>query len=284
MTDIVPATLQRVSAVATLPAIAMRIMRIADDPMATSDAMHEVLSSDPALAARVLKVVNSAFYGRPRQVSSTYAAIQLLGVSAIRNIAVAASLTRIFRGGRSVAGFDAPSLWVHSVGVGAAARRLAEVTTSIPPEEALLAGLLHDIGIMVSMQAWLPEFTAVVAATTADPFSDFRDVERQIVGADHEQFGAALCAEWQFPTPLVLACGHHHDPMALPESERALPLLVQLADVLATRADIGFTRTVLGRVVSPQLLEAVGIRAVDLEPIERGLTEDLTQAMLLFAA
>ena len=102
MTDIVPATLQRVSAVATLPAIAMRIMRIADDPMATSDAMHEVLSSDPALAARVLKVVNSAFYGRPRQVSSTYAAIQLLGVSAIRNIAVAASLTRIFRGGRSV--------------------------------------------------------------------------------------------------------------------------------------------------------------------------------------
>ena len=107
MNDVVATTMRRVSAVATLPAIALRVMRIAEDPAATSDAMFQVLASDPALSTRVLKVVNSAYYGRPRQVASTFAAIQLLGVGAIRNIAVAASLTRMFKGGRAVPGFDA---------------------------------------------------------------------------------------------------------------------------------------------------------------------------------
>ena len=74
MTGIVPDTLKRVSSVATLPAIALRIMRIAEDPAATSDDLQRALASDPALAARVMKVVNSAFYGRPRQVVSTTAA------------------------------------------------------------------------------------------------------------------------------------------------------------------------------------------------------------------
>lgn len=284
MNPLVPTTLQRVSAVATLPAIAMRIIRLADDPSSTSDDMLEVLSSDPALATRVLKVVNSAFYGRPRQVATTYAAIQLLGVSAIRNIAVAASLTRIYRGGRTVAGFDAASLWMHSVAVGAAARRLALLNGKCAPDEAMLAGLLHDVGVVVSLQAWLPGFTSLIASVNANHLLDFRDAERQIIGADHEQFGEGLCDQWHFPKPLALSCGYHHHPLDLPEGDRLLPSLVHVADILAARADIGFTRTVLNHEVIADVRELLGLTERDLESVEESLKEDSSQAMMLFAA
>lgn len=284
MSDIVATTLQRVSSVATLPAIALQIIKLADDPTSTADDMQDVLGRDPALAARVLKVVNSAFYGRPRQVSTTYAAIQLLGLSAIRNIAVAASLTRIFRGGRAIVGFDPPALWVHSVAVGAASRRLAIATELVAPDEALLAGLLHDIGVMISIQAWLPEFTAVVEALRASASLDFRDVERRIIGADHEQFGEALCEQWHFPRAFGLVCGHHHEPMSLPIEDQVLPAIVHVADILAARAAVGFSRTVTKRDVSSEVLLRIGLRGENLVRIEQSLSEELAAAMALFAA
>lgn len=284
MSEIVATTLQRVSSVATLPAIALQIIKLADDSSSTSDDMQDVLSSDPALAARVLKVVNSAFYGRPRQVSTTYAAIQLLGLSAIRNIAVAASLTRIFRGGRAIAGFDPPALWVHSVAVGAASRRLAIASEIVAPDEALLAGLLHDIGVMISIQAWLPEFTAVVEALRASPSLEFRDVERRIIGADHEQFGQALCEQWHFPRAFGLVCGNHHEPMALAIEDQALPAIVHVADILAARAELGFSRTVSKRDVSAEVLLRIGMRESDLVRVEEALKEEMGRAMALFAA
>lgn len=283
MNPVVQATMQRMSSVATLPAIAMRIIKIAENPAATSDELHDVLSTDPALAARVLKVVNSAFYGRPRQVASTYAAIQLLGISAIRNVAIAASLTRMFRGSRSMAGFDATALWIHAVAVGATARRLAERVRGVPPEEAMLAGLLHDIGMLVSLQAWTPGFLAVAAAAAADPRLEFREIEKQIIGAEHQELGEALCESWYFPDALSRSCGHHHEPMELPEHQRRLPCLVHVADILAARAEYGFSRTVLSRDIQPDVLDVLGLSADDLATVELGMPEDFAQAMVLFA-
>lgn len=280
--SVVQITMQRVSAVATLPAVALRIMRIAEDPTATAEAFHAVLSTDPALTARVLKVVNSAFYGRSSAVSSTRAAIQLLGVNAVRNIAIAASLTKMFRGGRAVAGFDPSALWVHSIAVGAAAQRLATMSGRVPPEEALLAGLLHDIGILVAMQAWLPEFTAVICAVTESSAVSFTTAESEIVGATHEAFGEALCAEWRFPPVFAQVCAHHHDPLSVPLADRLLPALVHVADVLAARAEAGFCRTVSTRELDPEILVVIGVTEEQVAAVEVALQDDLAQAIALF--
>jgi HD-like signal output (HDOD) protein len=283
MTHIVPETLQRITSIATLPAIAVRIMQVADDPHATSDDLDELLSSDPALASRVLKVVNSAFYGRAGRVAATATAIQMLGVTAIRNIAVAASLTRMFSSVRGLPNFDAPALWLHSVAVGAAARHLAERTGLVPPEEAMLAGLLHDLGILVEVQVWLPEFTAVLSATAADPTLEFTDAESSIIGASHEEIGEALCRQWHFPEPLAMAVGHHHQPFVLPAAERVLPTIVHVADILAVRAEVGFLRTVVSREIAPEAFGVLGLVPDDLVAIEGSLVQALTQAMVLFS-
>lgn len=281
---VVHSALKRVTTIATLPVSAMRIMKIAEDPASTEDALLEVLEADPPLAARVLKVVNSAFYGRPRQVGSTAAAMRLLGVNAIRNIALAASLNRLFRGGRTVPGFDAGELWTHSIAVGAAARRIAERCRGIPPEEAMLAGLLHDIGVLVEIQSCFTEFTSLIAATAENADVAFADAERQWLGATHEAFGKALCEQWRFPDALAKACGHHHDPLALPAADQWLPSIIHVADVLAGRVGGGFTRSVGRDAPADGVCERLGLSASDLSDIERQLGGDVEQTLGLLAA
>ncbi len=281
---IVRSALKRVTTVATLPASAMRIMKIAEDPTSTEDALLEVLEGDPPLAARVLKVVNSAFYGRPRQVGSTAAAMRLLGVNAIRNVALAASLNRLFRGGRTVPGFDAGELWTHSVAVGTAARRIAERCGGVPPEEAMLAGLLHDIGLLVEIQASHTEFSALIAATLQNASLSFAEAETQWLGATHEAFGKALCEQWRFPDALAKACGHHHDPMSLEAADRRLPAIIHVADVLAGRAGGGYTRSVGREVPAEGVCELLGLNPTDLADIEAQLSGDIEQTLGLLAA
>jgi len=280
---IVTSALKRVTTVATLPASALRIMKIAEDPTSTEDALLEVLEGDPPLAARVLKVVNSAFYGRPRHVASTGAAMRLLGVNAIRNVALAASLNRLFRGGRTVPGFDAGELWTHSVAVGSAAHRLAERCLGIPPEEAMLAGLLHDIGLLVEIQASITEFSSLIAATSQNASLAFADAEMQWLGATHEEFGKALCEQWRFPDALAKACGHHHDPLALATEDQRLPAIIHVADVLAGRAGGGFTRSVGRDVPRDGVCELLGLSASDLAEIEAQLGSDVEQTLGLLA-
>lgn len=281
---VVRSALKRVTTVATLPVSAMRIMKIAEDPMATEDALLEVLEGDPPLAARVLKVVNSAFYGRPRQVGSTAAAMRLLGVNAIRNVALAASLNRLFRGGRTVPGFDAGELWTHSVAVGTAARRIAERCRGVPPEEAMLAGLLHDIGLLVEIQSSHTEFSALIAATLQNTALSFADAETHWLGATHEAFGKALCEQWRFPDALAKACGHHHDPLALAVADQRLPAIIHVADVLAGRVGGGYTRSVGRDEPAEGVCELLGLTPADLEGIEAQLGDDVEQTLGLLAA
>ncbi len=281
---VVRSALTRVTAVATLPASAMRIMKIAEDPTSTEDELLAVLESDPPLAARVLKVVNSAFYGRPRQVGSTAAAMRLLGVNAIRNVALAASLNRLFRGGRTVPGFEAGDLWTHSVAVGTGARRIAERCRGIPPEEAMLAGLLHDIGLLVEIQASITEFSSLISSMSQNTTQSFADAETQWLGATHEEFGKALCEQWRFPDALAKACGHHHDPMLLATADQRLPAIVHVADVLAGRVGGGFTRSVGRDTPRDGVCELLGLSAQDLSEIEAQLASDVEQTLGLLAA
>jgi HD-like signal output (HDOD) protein len=281
---VIRATIDRVSAVATLPSVAMRIMRIADDPAASEEALHDVLLTDPALAARVLKVVNSAFYRRQREVASSRAAIRLLGVDAIRNVALASSLHRLFRGGRTIQGFEPGDVWNHCVAVGTAARALAVRTGIAAPEEAMLAGLLHDIGVIVAMQAWLPEFTRVVHRAALPDAPDYLTIEREEIGATHEDFGGALCTAWHFPAPLVQACRHHHDFRSLPWHEQRLPALIHLADALAARVGVGYTATVGRQGPLPEAQQLLQLGDDDLAAIEADLTETVPQAVSLLAA
>lgn len=273
------ATIKRLGQLATLPSVTLKIMRLAEDPHATGDALDQLLASDPALGARVLRVVNSAFYGLPGSVSTTSAAIVRLGFAAIRNIAIAASLTRMFRGGRVSDTFDARQLWHHSVAVAEAARLLAIRTRRGSPDEALLAGLLHDIGIVVAMQASRVEFERLLRALDGPAPMSFAEAEREHLGTSHELLGAALSVSWGFPSSLALVTGHHHSPMALEPNVRTLPALVHVADQLAAQCQLGYARTVNESGIEAGVLDWIGLTEVDLDAVREKLPEATAEAV-----
>jgi len=271
----------RAGQLATLPEIALEVMRVAEDPQATGDDLNRVLSNDPTLSARILKIVNSAYYGVRREVTSVGTAIALLGFAPIKSVAIAASLTRMFRGGSVAGGFEARELWKHTIAVATAARALAPKASGIDPSDAFLAGLMHDIGIIVELQACRDEFGATVAAVAADEALSFLDAEVRHVGATHEAFGLALCTAWRFPAALTTVTGYHHRPLLLPESEGRLTALIHIGDHLAARAGLGYSRTVDGSEIDPLVLQRLALTDADLEAVSETLGSQVEEVFQL---
>jgi len=279
--QIAHAAVKQISHIATLPEVTLGIIELVEDPNSSAQDLNELIGRDPALSARVLKVVNSAFYGLPRQIGSINRAISLLGLNAVKNIAIAASLAKLFRGGALCDRFDAKDLWEHSIAVATAARLLAKEARMSSGDEAFLGGLMHDIGIMVALQSDRAKLAKVFADMQFDgngaPLIDFRMAERNVFGADHCHFGEALCEQWKFPRSLALACGHHHDPMLAPAESRQVPWLVFIADRLATELH-GFRADIVDRSIPREALESLGISEANLASVRSQLAEKLAEA------
>ena len=272
---------REISHIATLPEVTLKIIRLVEDPDSTAQDLNNVITNDPALGARILKVVNSAFYGLPGQIGSTNRAIVLLGLNAVKNIAVAASLSKLFRGGQICPAFNARDLWQHSIAVASGTRLLAKNTGLGLPDEAFLAGLIHDIGIMVEIQARRPQFVEVVEKLESDQDLMLRTVEGEIIGANHEQLGAQLCKLWKFPASFAYVTGYHHRPLELAGQNRRLTALVHIADILAASLELGFTRSVETHEIDPKLLKEIDVSPQCVDEIRDALPAATQDAMVL---
>jgi putative nucleotidyltransferase with HDIG domain len=232
--DIVSKAVREISHIATLPEITVKIIELVEDPTSTAQDLHKVIANDPALCSRVLKVVNSSFYGLPGQIGSINRAIVMLGLNAVKNIAISASLAKLFRGGQLCPNFAAKDLWTHSVAVGTAAKMIADELGMGISDEAFLAGLMHDIGVMVELQSdrnkLIDAITKAKLSADGVPANSLLDIEKAVYGADHQQFGSGLCEKWKFPKAFATVCGHHHNPLELPSGGRSLSCLIYVAD------------------------------------------------------
>src|SRR3954471_23886549 len=130
--------LSKVTAIATLPEVTSQIIKTVEDPRSSAAQLHKIIAHDPALVTRILKVVNSSFYGLPGQIGSIERAIVLLGLNGVKNIAVAASLGQLFRGAKLCDGFTARDLWSHCIAVAVTARELARQLKLPLADEAFL--------------------------------------------------------------------------------------------------------------------------------------------------
>src|ERR1700722_11497768 len=173
--------LNRMTTIGTLPEVTTQIIKTVEDPNSSAGQLHKIVSHDPALVTRVLKVVNSSFYGLPGQIASIGRAIVLLGLNGVKNLAVAASLGQLFRGVKLCEPFSAKDLWTHCIAVGVAARDLA-VHLDLPvADEAFLAGMIHDVGLLAHLQLW-PEKLRQTCEEAKSGEEDFCSIERRIIG------------------------------------------------------------------------------------------------------
>jgi HD-like signal output (HDOD) protein len=160
---------------------------------------------------------------------------------------VAASLGQLFRGAKLCEGFTAKDLWTHCIAVAVAAREMAKQMKAPIADEAFLAGMIHDIGILVSLQLW-PEQLREVCDIARRDGRPFREVEQEkFGGVDHQMLGQALTEMWKFPRPCQLVAGYHHEPATLGDDNRLLVSLVYTADVICCQSKHGFNLTALNQ-------------------------------------
>ncbi len=286
--QIVGAAIREISHIATLPEITVKIVELVENSKSTAQDLNKVISGDPALCTRILKVVNSSFYGLPGQVSSINRAIVMLGLNAVKNIAIAASLAKLFKGGELTPTFSARDLWNHSAAVGVGAKMIANSLKLGLSDEAFLGGLLHDVGIMVEMQHDRNKLVEALRLVSADakgvPANDMLVAESHVFGANHQDFGLALCEKWKFPKSLGTVAGFHHRPLDLPAESRTLSCIVYIADRLAAEASLGFRQDILDLTIPPEVLEAIKLSGEKLAEIRASLVKSAEDASAMLTA
>jgi len=212
-----------------LPAVTRQLLTTLGDENASSADVARVLSSDQALAGKVLKLVNSSFYGVPREVTTITRAVTVLGFTGVRNLALGFGSVEMMRSMNTAV--DMRAFWAHALATGAAAQSLALYgTRRIDPEEAFLAGLMHDIGAYV-LAAAVPD---IYAPILEDHTREREVVEAEAIGMTHAQVGQGLLQFWELPEAFGNAARHHHDIARATDGAEPLTGLVALADVLAT--------------------------------------------------
>jgi HD-like signal output (HDOD) protein len=273
-----------ISHIATLPEITLKIIELVENPRSTAQDLNKLISNDPALVARILKVVNSAFYGLPGQIGSINRAIVLLGLNAVKNIVIAASLAKLFRGGRVSPHFSAKDLWSHSIAVGVMSKMIVQKLNNTLPDEAFLAGLIHDIGILVELQAFREPLVEIAerASNATETSGKYIELEVSVIGVDHQQLGAGLTSKWKFPRSFQYVTGHHHNPLALAPDCRWLTCVVHVADHVVAGMNLGYTLTCKNDPVDPAVLAELGLTPEALTELVTLLPEALkeTEALL----
>ncbi|HSG98969.1 MAG TPA: HDOD domain-containing protein [candidate division Zixibacteria bacterium] len=212
------------------PAVVSLVMNMTTDLNTDIHGLTRALSADQSLAAKVLRLSNSPFYGRTQNVKSLEEAIVILGFYTLRSLVVATGTQSLFAS-------DDPrglehKLWEHSLATALAARMLAVASGHPQIEEAFLAGLLHDIGKLILLQKMPTEYRGALESAAANHDS-LLSAEYARFGYTHAEIGAALCSSWSFPPELVEAVRYHHQPVTDDTDCASLSSLVFVADALA---------------------------------------------------
>jgi len=235
MTQLAPELLQRLRTCTNLPsppAIAMRVVQLAQDPEIDIDKVAHAVSADPAIAAKVMRMANSAMYSMRRPSTNLHQALMLLGLNATLTLALSFTLVHTLRRNQTT-GFDFTAYWRRAILAASWAKLLAANAGLRQAEEAFLAALLQDIGMLAVEKVW-PEVYQGIAPFQL-PHGDVAEHERSRLGADHCGIGAALLQQWNMPQLLVRAIQHSHQPAAtdVAEDERTLVTCVALSSELS---------------------------------------------------
>lgn len=221
----------------TMPHVASLVMEKLGDPNATPKDLHKIISQDQALAARVLKIANSPFYGCARTVTNLTDALVVMGFDSIRSLVVASAMHGFFK----KFGLAEKLLWEHSIGVGSIAKQVARQVKYSKIEEAFLAGLLHDIGKVVLNLKMPDEMLIIVQNVYNDPNQTFLEMEEKAFGFNHAQVGMLIARKWNFTDTIEEAIGYHHNP----ERSKIMPVLsfiISLSNSICHKLEIGPTR------------------------------------------
>lgn len=260
----------RLRSVPTLPRMLERIVSALEDQDVDFDGVAELVEVDQALTSQILRLANSAFYSSSGRVSRVSHALVVLGAVVSRSVLLSSGVLDLHR--VPLRGF-----WEHSLGCGVAAGALAKTLGRGQPEEVSAAGLLHDLGKVVVGKE-LPDVLAWMVARARGERRAFRDVEREVLDADHGEIGSWLVTRWRFPAVLAEPIAFHHTPRQATVA-RDETAIVHVANSLVRGLGYGDGGDRLVPPIDGEVWARLGLGSERLDAVLAGYDADLERAL-----
>lgn len=266
----------RVHNVPSLPEVVTEVVRLINDPRSSADQVHKIMVKDQAMAAKILRMVNSVYYGLPDPVHNLEQAIVILGFKTIRSIAMSIAVINLFQ--QQDANFNMKSFWTHSAVMAQISRLLAAKAHLPDAEVAFITGLLKDIGMLIMVQH-APDETKRMIAVAREFRYDINRAARKVLTTDHAEIGAWLCEKWELPDNLVDAVRHQ---FTLDQAEDPkLTSVLQFGEYLCGLKKIRFA----GQCGEPKIDQAVwghlGIDKTSLVEVLSVINDEVDNAKML---
>jgi putative nucleotidyltransferase with HDIG domain len=255
-----------------ISAIALKVMREADNANTTAARLSHWLGQDPSLSSRVLRLSNSAYYGLSRKVTTIQDAVVILGMRCVRNLSMVAATYPWLSKPLEGYGLEPLMLWQHSHSTALGAQFVAAKSGRLNPDVAFTGGLLHDIG-KLALNASLDRKAQALARLADLNGWTFVEAERTVLGFDHGQVGGHLATKWNLPQEMVDSARFHHEP-ELAEEPSLVVDAVHIGNYLTMALGFGLGMDGLKYSLSDGALLRLGLKPADLDVIASDLESE----------
>jgi HD-like signal output (HDOD) protein len=262
-----------------LPATTQKVLGLMSDPDVSIEKIKRLVSTDPGLTAKILKVANSAFYGSYRNIQNLSQAILRLGLNAVRNIVIATSMKNVYK----KFGLAEKLIWEQMIGSALAASVIARHTRLVDPEDAFIGGLLHDIGKVVVNNEFPEKFAKVIERVYNEQVT-FEVAEKDYFDFSQREVGAFVVKKWGFPENLEFLIRYFDDQEALSRDKQLAHLvaIIALSDRLCQKFGMGWRKTGDSEVSFGNLPEILGIDETVMPEILEGVKGAFAQGAELY--
>ncbi|MDD5153548.1 MAG: HDOD domain-containing protein [Desulfovibrionales bacterium] len=266
------------------PMVINQILSMIEDPNATLADLSRIILNDPSLTGMILKVINSAYYGFNSKISTVSHAVSLLGFNEVKNMALSLPINDTLFAKTRSSGLSQADLWVHSVGVGICGRKIGEKVCYPVPEEAFVAGLLHDIGKTLLNDVFPDKFDQALHRAEEQQRA-LVDIEQELLTISHATIGFWLAQHWKLPDALTAAIQNHHQPLiAISDGNAGIRLeaIIFLADFLAKFLSLGFSGDRCLPQIGPEIVKHLAIKPEDVVSIAEAVQRDIQPTLRPF--
>ncbi len=261
-----------------LPHVVTTVTRLINDPDSTMKDFEEIIKMDPVLVSRLLRLVNSPYYGLVQTVDSIGRAVAFLGMKNLHNLVVTDALKRLFIVPEVASVFSKKKLWIHSAAVSICSQMVAERIFGINGDDAFLCGILHDFGLLIEEQVRRQDFHKICASCKST--SSLLEMERHSFATDHCEICYLMTLDWNMPETLQKAIRDHH--LISDEIEpSSLTGIIQISEYISGQLDLS-TLPDLEMMISPSLLEHLQDNLDEYTVLIEDLPDEMSKAQIIY--